>query len=251
MEPKIQTFTNTGHGFEPSETISTPRNNGFLALPAEKDRFFHAASNYVYVFQRTDGRYQNVEQINTDSHIARIQFLNGLLVTAHGNGRLRFYQTSDYHLERTLIAGSSGINGFSETEDGSLLAAGGIDMHVRVFQFDGSTYSQVQQIYAGFRVRVVKLSRERLIFTGQTNKVWIYESNGTQYLPSQCIQTNESIIYDMSISQGMSRFVFGGDSNTLSIYELANGIYELRHQQPIATEVLEVIVDPDELYLMV
>ena len=62
----------------------------------------------------------------------RIEFLNGLIVTAHVDGKVRFYRTTDYGLERTLVAGSETIFGFSEIEDGSLLATGG-DKYARVF----------------------------------------------------------------------------------------------------------------------
>ena len=55
----------------------------------------------------------------------------------------------------------------------------------------------------------------------------------------------------MFVYQDMSGFVFGGDSNTFSAYELKNGVYELVHLQPVGKRVWEVIIDPDELYLIV
>ena len=65
---------------------------------------------------------------------------------------------------------------------------------------------------------------------GSSDKILIYESNGTHYLPQQTITTNESTIYEIWMPEDMSGMVFGGGSNTFSIYELVNGTYELTHQ---------------------
>ena len=66
--------------------------------------------------------------------------------------KIRFYGQPDYELGKILTAGSARIDGFSEADDQSLLASGGYDDYVRIFQFDGASYTQIQQIYAGFVV---------------------------------------------------------------------------------------------------
>ena len=195
------------------------------------------------MFHRLNGAYSNVEQISTGSKSKRIQHLNGLIVSAHINSEIRFYRISDYGLERTFVAGSLRIFGFSEIDDGSLLAAGGSDTYVRIFSFDGSAYSLAQAIDVGSKTTFVKLSKEKLICTGYGGKVSIYQSNGTHYLHHQSIQTSETIIYDMHVYPNMSGFIFGGDSGTFSIYEFADGIYELMHQQAMGESVWETIVD--------
>ena len=85
-----------------------------------------------------------------------------------------------------------------------------------------------------------------MIFTGNTGKICIYDHNGVQYAQSQEIQTSDSGLNEMSIYEDMSGFLFGGDSNTFSVYEFAkgNGSYELIHQESIGEEVFEINVDP-------
>ena len=100
-----------------------------------------------------------------------MQFLHGFIVTCHNDENIRFYQPSDYGLAKTLDTGIMKIDGFSETNDQSLLATGNTDGFLRIFQFDGFRYSQVQEIYVGFLIKFVYITSERLALTGVGGKI--------------------------------------------------------------------------------
>ena len=53
--------------------------------------------------------------------------------------------------------------------------------------------------------------------------------------------------------EDMSGFIFGGDTDTFSVYQFddGNGSYELLHQQSIGETVFEVIVDPLQYYVVI
>ena len=92
----------------------------------------------------------------------------GLIVTAHGDKYLRLYRPSDFGFERALLAGSLGVKGFSQTNNGSLLVVGGYDKWMRIFAFDGVDYTELQAIYAGISVIFAKITEEKLIVLGAT-----------------------------------------------------------------------------------
>ena len=123
-----------------------------MAIDEKKDGLFYTISEDLIVLHRIDGAYQVVEEISVPNYITRIEFLNGFLVVSSLDTSLRFYRGSDYELEKVITAGFARIDGFSETDDQSLLTIGGQDGYVRIFSFDGASYTQIQQIYAGFFV---------------------------------------------------------------------------------------------------
>ena len=100
-------------------------------------------------------------QIGTSSPIKEINSLNGLVATSHTDQYIRFYQPPTYHLAKILDSGLIKIHGLSETDDQSLLAAGNIDGLLRIFSFDGLSYSQVQEIDVGFVIKFVRITQER------------------------------------------------------------------------------------------
>ena len=54
-------------------------------------------------------------------------------MASYHDKKIRFYRGSDYELEKVLTAGSAKVDGFSETDDQSLLASGSFDDYVRIF----------------------------------------------------------------------------------------------------------------------
>ena len=109
----------------------------------------------------------------------------------------------------------------------------------------------VQEINVGFIVKFVHITQERLLATGSGGRICIYKRSGVEYTQTQSIQTHESVIVGLTDYQNYEGFVFGGNSNTFSVYELADASYELTHQELIGKVVNEVIIDSDQLYLIV
>ena len=187
----------------------------------------------IYEFVRINGTYQPTNnKISTPSNIQRMGLSYGLIVTAHGDKYLRLYRPSDFGFERALLAGSLGVKGFSQTNNGSLLVVGGYDKWMRIFAFDGVDYTELQAIYAGFSVIFAKITEEKLIVLGG-NQIEIYESNGTHYLRRQAITANGTSVFQMLIPEDMSEFIFGGNSKAFAIYELTNGTYELIYREEV------------------
>ena len=120
---------------------------------------------------------------------------------------------------------------------------------MRIFAFDGVDYTELQAIYAGFSVIFAKITEEKLIVLGG-NQIEIYESNGTHYLRRQAITANGTSVFQMLIPEDMSEFIFGGNSKAFTIYELTNGTYELIYREEVGETIFEVVVDPEEHYLI-
>ena len=72
---------------------------------------------------------------------------------------------------------------------------------------------------------------QSLLVGGLSNKIYLYQNNGSQYLQHQIIQTQESNIYEIFVYQDMSGFAFGRDSKTLSIYGATGEGYKLIHSR--------------------
>ena len=82
------------------------------------------------------------------------------------------------------------VGGLSETDDQSLLAAGNAGGFLRIFSFDGLSYTQVQEIDAGFVIKFIKITRERLVFAGGEGNICIYQKAGIEYTLIQSIRTD-------------------------------------------------------------
>ena len=229
----IQVYENSGHGFELLETLSIPGDALFLILVESEGQLLVTSYAEIFVFSAINGTHHYEMQIDTSSNITEINSLNEFVASSHVDQYIRFYQPPTYHLAKILDSGLIKINGFSETEDQSLLAAGNIHGLLRIFSFDGLSYSQVQEINVGFIVKFVHITQERLLATGSGGRICIYKRSGVEYTQTQSIQTHESVIVGLTDYQNYEGFVFGGNSNTFSVYELADASYELTHQEPI------------------
>ena len=129
---RIEIFKNSGNGFEPFETILTPPKTCFFDVVEDEEKVYVGVMRFMHVFQKINGTYENVMLIDTYSRITGITLVQGLIVTSHFDEHIRFYRLSDYGLERILVAGFR-TAGVSETDDRSLLAAGGKDNYTRIF----------------------------------------------------------------------------------------------------------------------
>ena len=106
---EILVFKNSGHGFEPFETIHIPTRSCYLAIDEKEERLLYQASNRICVLERHNGTYQKVMQINGSSSFRRILVVDEFIVTGLRSGKINFYHRLDYGLARTLISSSSSI----------------------------------------------------------------------------------------------------------------------------------------------
>ena len=89
---EIIIFKNFGHSFEPFETISVPIRGCYIAISEKEDQVLYEADTHIFVFQRLNGTYQKVMQIDESSRFRRIQFVNEFVVTGLANRKINFYQ---------------------------------------------------------------------------------------------------------------------------------------------------------------
>ena len=65
---------------------------------------------------------------------------------------------------------------------------------------------------------------------GFSEKIEVYENNGTNYTLKFTITTNENFIAEASVVEDGTRLVFGGQSKQISAYDFINDTYQLAEQ---------------------
>ena len=130
-----------------------------------------------------------------------------------------------------------------------MIAEGGKDGVVKVYRQDGSQYQQIQEIVLGMRVRALALSSQKLIISGNSNSIYIYEHDGTEYALTQTITINSAGMPDFYVSADFMELSFG-DNLSLQTYKDLGGTHSLVDHNIINKAIREIISD-QKFYVMI
>ena len=178
-------------------------------------------------------------------------FGGGMLIVPSANGEIKIYQGETLGLVQSIWTGRGKVWKVVSAENRRMFAAGKANGLVQIYVHNGSEYQKTQEFNVGFPVFGLLLDSKRLIVSGISAKVCVYESAGTEYWPHQTIETIEPLIYDLFASEDLEQLFLGGHSGRVSTYENVNGSYTLAEEIFIGEIVGEVFADEKELYLMI
>ena len=64
-----------------------------------------------------------------------------------------------------------------------------------------------------------------MLIAGLGDKILIYHYNGSEFVIEHNIQTSETQILEMTITDDFQKFFYGGNSQTVNIYTYQNNTY--------------------------
>ena len=85
------------------------------------------------------------------------------------------------------------------TKNMEILAVGGYDQKIRIYTFNGTSFTFKEEINVGFVIIFLKISHNKLIVAGISTLIKFYQHNGTSFILSDTISTNDPILYKVHI----------------------------------------------------
>ena len=158
---------------------------------------------------------------------------------------------ASYTISQTIDESAGGLFGVKLSEDRNEIFAGAYDNNLRVYRKNGASYTLNQTIYAGFQVFFINHIPGKLEVHGFSFNALFFEHDGTEYKLIQTIVTASFIIRKTIKTDDFSRFVFGGSSLKMEMYEKLNGTYELTEELELGKNIYQIATDPRWLYFIV
>ena len=71
----------------------------------------------------------------------------------------------------------------------------------------------------------IAITHEDLAVSGVSNQIVFFTNNGTEYVLDQIIETNETMIAELSITNDFNKLAFGKLNQTVNIFTKVNSTY--------------------------
>ena len=145
-------------------------------------------------------------------------------------------------LHQTLMEGND-IRGLALSGDQQEL----VSCHhgLNFYRQNGSQFELRQTISLAFECFEVNFLGDLVEVHGFSPEIRFYEFNGSAYVPEFTIQTDESHILELNILDNGSKFIFGGESEKVSIYALTNDSFSLLEQLQAGVPLFQIFVDSE------
>ena len=172
------------------------------------------------------------------------------IAAGYSNGIVRIYQKNNtYTLKQEINASTLKIETLSGTDNFEILVAGGAEKKIFIYKDNNNILLLNQTINVGKNLKTLKVTAEGLMASGQGPLIWLYSSNGTQFVFQQSIVTSEFNVLRSAINDDFSTVVYGGSKKTLNVHKLnSNNSYDLVFAEVIGSFIHHNLIDSNGLY---
>ena len=112
-----------------------------------------------------------------------------MIIASLTRNKIKIFAGENYETVQT-IDNSERVGKIASNEDFEMFAAGRSDGSVHIYRRNGSQFQLSQQLNVGFTATGLVLNSEKLIASGLSTDIHIYEFNGSGYWLGQVIRTN-------------------------------------------------------------
>ena len=245
-------FANNRHGFEFHQLIRhSARPNQLKKGRDDSNIYLLCSDGLRKIQQQEDGQFQehpliDLQSYHSDFFVTQDERLVG--VGRHGQIEL-FAKSGDGYQQQQLISFSGNLYGLKLSADEREMVSCAAEL--KIYRHDGVEFELSQTLDIGFGCFEVNFMGGLLEVHGFSPWMEFFEFDGSQYVPRLTLETDESMIPEISVLADGQRFLLGGQTQKILAYDFQNETYSLTEEYDAGVDIYELYVPENQHYFLI